>query len=473
MSSTRRPAFWGGVGHVRYTVVIFVLLASLDNAAGALYPALLRVMAQDIGTDVGSLGWVTALTILVSALTAVGWGYLGDKGNRKNLLFWGTIVWSAGLFLTTTADSLLGVAGWSVITGIGLGSIASVGFSVISDFISPARRGVAMSFWGLSQGAGGIVGLAAGGLLGAEDWRKAFLVVAGTGVVVALAFLTTFNPPRGRAEPALSPLFDSGSEYEHTIALADVKMLIDKPTNRWLILQGFSAQIAYGSLIWVPLLYQAKVEAQGYSIVTATTVGALFGVMFQLGGITSIASGWLGDRLQKRTPRARALISATGILAAVPFFVVFFFIPLNGLDVPTDGDATAVVLATFGSVFTNPFVAASFVVALVALTFTSADSPNWFALLTDVNLPEHRGTIFGLGNLVNGVGRSIGQGLTGVAAGRLASSFSVPTNYSLGLAMFQIFFLPTGYLYWKASKTCANDIDQVHATLNARSKTAE
>ncbi len=473
MFASRRPAFWGGVGHVRYTVFVFVLLASLDNAAVALYPALLRVMARDLGTDEGSLGWVVASIILISALTAVAWGYFGDKGNRKNLLFWGTIIWAAGLVLTTTADSLLEVLGWSAITGVGLGSIASVGFSVISDFISPARRGIAMSFWGLSQGAGGIVGLATGGLLGAEDWRKPFLVVAGAGVIVAIAFLTTFNPPRGRAEPALSSLFDVGTQYDHTIALADVKGLIRKPTNFWLILQGFSAQIAYGSLIWVPLLYQAKVEAQGYSIAIATSVGALFGVMFQLGGITSVASGWLGDRLQKRSPRARALISATGILAAVPFFVVFFFIPLDGLDIPTGGSTAEVVLATFGSVFTNPFVASSFVVALLALTFTSADSPNWFALLTDVNLPEHRGTMFGLGNLVNGLGRSIGQGLTGVAAGKLASSFSVPTNYSLGLALFQIFFLPTGFLYWKASKTCADDIAEVNATLVARSAARE
>ncbi len=473
MQPTRRPAFWGGAGHVRYTIVVFVLLASLDNAAGALFPALLRVMAEDLGTSEGSLGLVTALMILITALTAVGWGYWGDRGNRKSLLFWGTIIWAGGLTLTTTADSLGAVLGWTVMIGVGLGSIASVGFSVISDFIAPARRGMAMSFWGLSQGAGGIIGLATGGLLGANDWRKPFLVVAATGVVVAVAYLTTYSAPRGHAEPALTALFERGGSYDHSISAGDVAALVRKPTNLWLILQGFSAQIAYGSLIWVPLLYQAKVQAQGYDLAIATAVGTLFGVMFQLGGITSIASGWLGDRLQRRTPRARALISATGILAAVPFFVVFFFIPLTGLDIPADGDTLAVTRATFASVFTNPSVAASFLVALVALTFTSADSPNWFALITDVNLPEHRGTVFGLGNLVNGVGRSIGNGLTGFAAGALSTRLSVPTNYSVGLAAFQIFFLPTGYFYWKASKTCAADIAAVDETLAERASRKE
>jgi MFS family permease len=473
MEPARRPGFWGGRAHVRYTVVVFVLLASLDNAAGALYPALLRVMADDLGTTEGRLGLVTAGMILVTAVTAVGWGYLGDRTNRKSLLFWGTLLWAAGLILTTTAATFAGVAGWSMLTGIGLGSIASVGFSVISDFVSPRRRGLAMSFWGLSQGAGGIVGLGFGGLLGATEWRRPFVALAVIGTIVAFAYLSTYNAPRGRSEPALDALFASGASYEHTISRHDLPILIRKPTNRWLILQGFSAQIAYGSLIWVPLLYQAKVQAEGYDLAIATAVGTLFGVIFQLGGITSIASGWLGDRLQRRSEKARAIISATGILAAIPFFVVFFFIPLTGLDIPPDGGTGAVVAATFASVFTNPFVAASFLVSVVALTFTSADSPNWFALITDVNLPEHRGTIFGLGNLVNGVGRSMGNGLTGFAADRLASAFASPTNYSVGLAVFQIFFLPTGYCYWRASKTCGPDIAEVRQILAERAASQE
>lgn len=470
MPPALRPRFWGGRAHVRYTVVVFVLLASLDNAAGALYPALIRVMADDLGTTEGRLGLVTAAMILVTAVTAVVWGYWGDRSNRKRLLFWGTLIWAAGLVLTTTGRSIGQVAAYSMLTGIGLGSIASVGFSVISDFISPRRRGVAMSFWGLSQGAGGIIGLGFGGLLGANEWRRPFVALAVVGAAVAVAYLTTYDAPRGHSEPALGRLFEGGGSYDHTISGADLPVLLRKPTNRWLILQGFSAQIAYGSLIWVPLLYQAKVQVEGYDLATATAVGTLFGVIFQLGGITSIASGWLGDRLQRRSDKARAIISATGIIAAVPFFIVFFFIPLTGLDIPADGGTGAVVAATFRSVVTNPFVAASFAVSLIALTFTSADSPNWFALITDVNLPEHRGTIFGLGNLVNGVGRSIGNGLTGFAADRLAAAFATPANYSVGLALFQVFFLPTGYCYWRASRTCGADIAEVRATLAGRAR---
>lgn len=469
-TAAARFAWWGGRAHSTYTIVVFVVLASLDNAAGALVLSLIKVIAADLNTSEASLGIVTASVILVVAITAVAWGYWGDRSSRKRLLFWGTIIWVVGLAASGTSQSLLALTLWSLLMGVGLGSIASVGFSVISDFISPDRRGLAMSFWGLSQGLGGLIGLVLAGFLGSENWRIPFFVVAAVGAVFALLYLTTYDAPRGRSEPALQHLFEEGGSYEHTIAKGDVAKLWQRQTNRWLILQGFTAQIAYGSLIWVPLLYQGKVQAEGYSIAVATTVGALFGAIFQLGALTSILAGHVGDRLQRRSLRARAILSAVGITGAIPFFLAFFFVPLTGLDLPVADGTMAIVGATFTSIVTNPFVAASFLLSIGALSFTSADSPNWFALISDVNLPEHRGTVFGLGNFVNGVGRSLGNGMTGVAASILSRSFASPMNFAIGLALFQVFFVPTGYCYWRASKTCPDDILEVRELLAQRAE---
>ncbi len=116
-----------------------------------------------------------------------------------------------------------------------------------------------------------------------------------------------------------------------------------RPTNVWLILQGLSAQVAYGSLIWVPLLYQEKVMAAGYDLSTATKVGGILGAIFQIGGIFSILAGHIGDRVQRRTLRGRAIVSAIGILGAIPFFLLFFFIPLDSLEV-TNGAGTATLI---------------------------------------------------------------------------------------------------------------------------------
>ncbi len=237
------------------------------------------------------------------------------------------------------------------------------------------------------------------------------------------------------------------------------------------MLQGLTAQFAYGSLIWVPLLYQEKVLEAGYSASTATKVGGIFAALFQLGGLFSILAGHLGDRWQARDEGGRAKLSAIGILGAIPFFVGFFFIPLRDLDV-TRGGATVTLIGDVAiSLVTNPWVAGAFLLVLAAGALTGADSPNWFALISDVNLPEHRGTVFGLGNLANGIGRSGGNGLTALLAGSIERALPPPMNWAVGLAAFQVFFLPTGYCYWKAIATAPGDIADVQVELSERAAT--
>jgi hypothetical protein len=165
-------------------------------------------------------------------------------------------------------------------------------------------------------------------------------------------------------------------------------------------------------------------------------------------------------------------VSAIGILGAIPFFLVFFWVPLRGLEV-TDGASTATFIPeVLTAIVTNPWVALAFLSALIALALTSADSPNWFALISDVNLPEHRGTVFGVGNFVNGLGRAVGTGLTTVTADVLKKTLPPPFNLALGLSIFQIFFLPTGWCYWKAGHTCPTDIESVRETLRDRATSA-
>jgi MFS family permease len=357
---------------------------------------------------------------------------------------------------------------WQILTAVGLGVIASVGFSVISDFVSPRHRGLAMSFWGLSQGIGGIIGGLLASQLGVDDFSKALQVIAALGAVSALLYLFTYDPPRGFREPALAELYSDGGAYEYRIEPEQLPTLLQRRTNVWLILQGLSAQVAYGSLIWVPLLYQEKVLAEGFDTATATKVGGILGAIFQIGGLFSILAGHIGDRMQRKTLSGRAIVSSIGILGAIPFFLVFFFIPLRGLEVTNGADTGTLVIEVLQNLVTNPWVAGAFLASLAAVALTGADSPNWFALISDVNLPEHRGTIFGLANFANGIGRATGNGLTGAVAGAFERALPPPLNWAVALTVFQIFFLPTGYCYYRAAKTSPGDINEVTRIMGQR-----
>ncbi len=451
-----------------FTIVVFVILASLDNAAIALIPSMVLPISEELGTSEAAIGAITAIVILVTALTSVAWGYWGDRSSRKRLLLYGTGVWATGAALSATADSYWQLMAWQGVTAVGLGSIASVGFSVISDFVRPGRRGLAMSFWGVSQGIGGIAGGLLASQLGADDFRRPMVAIAVLGGFFGLVYLLTFDPPRGFREPELEALRRRGEEYEHRIDRDQIPLLFGTRTNRWLVLQGLTAQLAYGSLIWVPLLYQEKVIAAGYSTATGTKVGGIFVALFQVGGLFSILAGHLGDRWQARDPAGRAKLSSIGILGAIPFFVGFFLVPLRGLEVDPDGSTVSLIGDVFVSLLTNPWAAAAFLLAMGAAALTGADSPNKFALISDVNLPEHRGTVFGVADLASGIGRSSGIGLTGLVAGSIERALPPPVNWVVGLAAFQVFFLPTGYCYWRAITTTPNDIARVRDQLHDR-----
>ncbi|GMQ92880.1 MAG: MFS transporter [Acidimicrobiia bacterium] len=468
MTTTVSRAWWGGTTHVVYTIVVFVILASLDNAAIALIPSMVPRLRETFDVSTTAIGVLTGAQILVTAVTAVVWGYLADSRDRKKLLLWGTVIWSAAVGLSGFTTSYWSLLGLQIIAGIGLGSIASVGFSVISDFIAPRRRGLAMSFWGLSQGIGSLVGSLLASQAGAQNHTAPFVILAAAGFLFSLLFLTTFDAPRGYKEPDLQEMYARGETYEYSIDAGQIEDLRAVKTNTWLVLQGLTAQVAYGSLVWVPLLYQEKVIAEGYSQATGQQVGGLFAALFTVGALFSILFGHIGDRWQRRNLSGRAYVSAIGILGAIPFFLVFFWVPLRGLEV-TDGASTATfVPEVLAAIVTNPWVALAFLSAIIALALTSADSPNWFALISDVNVPEHRGTVFGVGNFINGIGRAVGTGLTTVTADTIRKTLPPPFNLALGLSLFQVFFLPTGWCYWKASKTCPADIEAVRATLRER-----
>ena len=456
--------------HRLYTVVVFVVLASLDNVAIGLVPPLYQPISQTLGVSEAAISAATAATYLVSAFASVGWAYAGDRANRKPLLMLGTLIWALGTLGTAVSPNYAAFLAAQVIGAVGLGAVGSVGFSVVSDLIKPRRRGLVMSFWGLSQGVGTLAGTLVGGLLGSVDWRRPFYVVTVVGVVATLAYLFTYNIRRGQSEPELAGVFAAGEEYEYRISKDDLPVILRRRTNVWLVLQGFTAQLVFGSLVFLPRLFQAKAEALGFSQSTAIDIGSVYATLFQLGGVLSIVGGLVGDRLQRRTPRGRALVAAVGILAGIPFYVVLFFVPLR-LDVP-DGAATgAVIGAVLASVVTQPVMAASFLAALIALALTSANSPNWFALITEVNPPEHRGTVYSLGNLVNGIGRATGNSLVGIAFQSLQRALPPPVNFAVGLAAFQAFFIPTGIMYWLASRTSPKDIEDVQHLLHDRADT--
>lgn len=455
--------------HLRF--LIFVVLASLDNAAAGVVPPLYAVMARDFATSEARLGNVTAVYILIIALSAATIGYRSDQGQRKQWLFFGTVLWGVAMVLSGRAQTINGFFLWQAITAVGIGGVSAVGFSVVSDVVPPDRRGIALSLWAMAQTLGAGLGAGLATIFGGSNWRLPFFIVAAAGFVFAILYLLFTNPTRrGEAEPELTAVYATGKSYEYRISRADLHQLWERQSNRWLLLQRFFLALALGSTIWIPRWAIARVQAEGYGLSDATLIGNLFVFLFNIGGFLAIPAGHLGDRWQRQHPLGRLNLALIGLLGSIPFFVLLYFLPLRGVVIPTNDSLFAVIWAILTSLFSNGYVALAFIVAFFGVSLFAAEPPNWAALITDLNLPEQRGTIIGLSRLFSAVGNALSVTLAGLLITRLTTHFDPPTNYAVGLALFQLPLLPAAACYWAMRRTLPEERTAVRTLLTHRAQ---
>ncbi|KOA21444.1 putative sulfoacetate transporter SauU [Clostridium homopropionicum DSM 5847] len=454
-----------------YTIFIFVALAAFDNIIIGLFPPLFSSIAKEIKVPISSLGIVSAANILVTALSAILWGYLAGKFNRKRLIIIGTIFWSVSVFLTAHCSSYIQLFIFQVFTGIGLGCISSIGFSVLTDYIPHKFRGMLLSLWGMSQGFGGIAGALIASLLATStSWRTPFEIVSFIGLLLAVLYFFIKEPTLGESEPELQELLNRGFEYNYNIQLKNIYNIISRKSNILLFLQAFFMNITTGTLIWLPTMYISKIQHEGYSLKIAIIASGYLFALFQLGGLTSTIFGYLGDLVQNKTYKGRAILTSFFVFAMMPLYIVMFTIPMNKLVLSSSDNAALVFLELLKQIITNPWIFAIFILSLLASAAQSANTPNWLALITDVNLPENRGAAFSIANLANGLGRTIGNAGVSILLSYISVKSGEPENYIITLAIFQLFLIPSSLLYIKMAKNNEEDINEVKCILNKRAK---
>ncbi|HOQ00108.1 MAG TPA: MFS transporter [Acetivibrio clariflavus] len=453
------------------TLTILILSASLDNAILGLFPSLFSSISEDLNINVSIMGVVSAVTIFFSAISSVFWGYMADKGKRKPLLIIGTFIFTFSTFLTSFSQNYFQLIIYQIFTGIGLGCIGSIGYSVLTDFIPKKHLGTLLSLWGLSQGFGGIAGAIIAPIISTHStWRQPFIIISIIDFIFIFSFFFMKEPEKGSAEPELKDLQKEGIKYNYSIKLSHIPEIAAKRSNKWLMMQGFFMQITIGTLIWLPTLYASKIRAEGINADTAAIAAGYFYGLLQMGGLSSTYFGYLGDKIQSKTYRGRALLTGSLILAAIPLYVLMFLLPMDNLILPASNEPFLILISLVKQFFTNPWILLMFILAVLATAAQSANTPNWLALLTDINLPEHRATAFSISNLINGFGRSIGNILIGIVLNFISLKLSEPYNYIYTMILFQLFFIPAVYCYYKVSENSGRDIRKVKSTLKLRAK---
>ncbi len=108
-------------------------------------------------------------------------------------------------------------------------------------------------------------------------------------------------------------------------------------------------------------------------------------------------------------------------------------------------------------------------IALFGLFFASLASANVPAILSEVSLPEHRGTLNSIFNVTDSIGSAFGPTITALFMS--IYSFSNTSNSDsmfLGLLTAVLFWIPCAIFWLPASKFYTKEADKIRSILSER-----
>ncbi|WP_298584560.1 MFS transporter [uncultured Kocuria sp.] len=151
-------------------------------------------VTEEFGLSGSQLGWLLSAGLIGMAAGSLVLGPFADRYGRRKILVVALAVNALGLFLSTTAGSVLELGLWRVVTGLGVGGILASATVITSEYASARRRGMAVSIFTAGYGVGATLGgMGATQLIPAFGWRSVFLT-GGLLTLVAIALVVAVLP---------------------------------------------------------------------------------------------------------------------------------------------------------------------------------------------------------------------------------------------------------------------------------------
>jgi len=435
------------------TIFIFILIVLFSNADQNLISPNLNPILVDFGfgiEDATPIGYITSVATILSAISMVVFGLSADKYSRKWICFGGSLAYCTFSVITYFTPS--GPAGYTfffitrAMNGFAIGCVVPTIFSLLGDLVKPADRSKVLSWFSVAGLLGQGIGLAlASGIYAATgSWRLPFLIIASCNIVCTLLIPVVKEPVRGSTEAFIADLVAQGHVYSYTIRKGDLRAIVERRSNLWLVI-NFVDTIPAAIILFLMFRYMSLVHNVGqvstFIVLIAVLVGGIAG---------NIVFGALADRSFKRgNKKARVNYAFWGNILPIPFAIAAFLVPFQA----PDG-------ATIGDLFLIPGLVWMIVALTIALFLNGAVGPNWYSTLMDVNLPEHRGTMVASANLFDLIGKSL--------APLFAALFDKLWGTEYGILSAALFWVVLPLFWIEVLRHVEGDMDFVKKTLQER-----
>jgi len=294
-------------------LLILTAVGTVNFVDRQILSVLAEPIRQELHLSDTQLGLLTGLSFaLFYAVMGIPAAMLADRVNRVRLVAAACLVWSVFTGACAFAGSFwqLALARFGVGTGEAGGTAPSL--SILADYYPPEKRPAVIGLFTVNGPLGVFIGASFGGwAAGQFGWRGAFLMVAGVGVVAAIALAVLVREPvRGGLDPG-----HGRAAPPKAAGLGDtLKLFLSRPTLRLLLLaSGLSAFVSYGMLNWIPA-YLMRVQGMPLADI-ARWFGPAAGLCMGLG---IWGGGALVNALGKRDIRAYAYVPGLAVLVTAP-----------------------------------------------------------------------------------------------------------------------------------------------------------
>ena len=260
------------------------------------------LLKDEFGVSDFRLGFLGSVFIIVHSVAVLPFGFWSDRGPRQKIMAFGVFLWSAATMVSGVATSFRTLLAARALVGVGEGAYAPAGTAMISDCFPRSFRARVQGVFNMGMLVGGVLGLAAGGLLSQwVGWRYAFFLVGLPGLV--LAFMAYhLRVPVGL--PAEKP--------------PTILSLLEIPAYLVVMAGGMCVVFASTAFItWGPTF---ATRYHGLSVAEASSgMGGLV-LVGSVGGV--LLGGYIADTLQARWSYGRAITIGGTLAVGTPFLFV-------------------------------------------------------------------------------------------------------------------------------------------------------
>jgi MFS family permease len=289
----------------RRTLIAAALGWMLDAFDTMLYALVLAHIMRDLGMSKATSGFLATLTLLASGIGGILFGFIADRIGRKRALMLSILTYSVCSFASGLATSILVLAAFRFILGLGMGGEWNTGATLVAETWPAELRAKAISIVQSSWAIGyALAALVAGIVLHYATWRMVFFV----GVLPALVtFWIQSRVPESamwqeqqRLAQDSQRVAGAQTTYEH----ASFFRIFERPYVRHtfaLLLANFFGMFGWwGLFTWLPPYLSLPVNqgGRGFSVMGTTTLLVVLNLFGMFPGYASF--GWVADRLGRR-----------------------------------------------------------------------------------------------------------------------------------------------------------------------------